>query len=430
MLGKVLPVGLRDLALFALILFVTSSWAATNWHEKVLHTFGSGADGNSPLAGLISDTAGNLYGTTESGGTYNYGTVFELSPTQGAGWTETVLHSFNNNGTDGWYPDAALIFDAAGNLYGTTLYAEGSGAVFELSPSEGGGCNEKVLYTFGSIGDGRYPHGGLVFNAAGNLYGTTSNGGIYCSQFQGCGTVFELSPTQDGGWTETVLHSFDPGADDGSNPQAGLIFDAAGNLYGTTLNGGIHNPGGTVFELTPSEGGGWTETVLYRFGPVPDGEGPWAGLTFDTAGNLYGTTSTGGAYGLGTVFEMTPNGSGSWTETVLHSFGNGTDGIAPFGGLIFDVAGNLYGTASQAGLYNGGTVFEFIPNGSGRWAYTVLYNFGAVPDDGGYPRGGLTFDAAGNLYGMTMLGGANRDGTVFELSPVYPCTRCSHAAPR
>jgi len=415
---------------YKLARFGDSTLAASHWSEKVLHSFGSGADGNEPEYGsLILDGAGNLYGTTTYGGAYGCGTVFELSPSEGGGWTETVLHSFNSNGTDGWYPQTGLIFDPAGNLYGTTTYGQGYGAVFEMSPSEGGGWTEKVLYNFTGPYDGRGPRG-LIFDSAGNLYGTTDNGGIYCSLYQGCGTVFELTPTGGGNWTETVLHSFGSGTD-GINPLAPLILDAAGNLYGTTSAGGTDGFYGTVFEMSPSEGGGWTETVLYSFGHLPDGEGPWTGaLTFDAAGNLYGTTIGGGAYRVGTAFELTPNGSGSWTETVLHSFGGGNgnvaDGVEPLGGLIVDSAGNLYGTTSQGGSHGQGTVFELAPNRSGGWTETLLHNFIINGTDGTYPFAGLIFGAAGNLYGTTALSGTYGGGTAFELTPVNPCPRCSH----
>jgi uncharacterized repeat protein (TIGR03803 family) len=406
-----------------------STLAATQWREKVLHSFGSGADGKQPdYGGLILDGAGNLYGATEYGGAHGCGTVFELSPSEGGGWTETVLHSFNNNGTDGWYPLTGLIFDAAGNLYGTTLYGQGYGAVFELSPSEGGGWTEKVLYNFTGAYNGRYANG-LTFDSAGNLYGTTSGGGLYCSLYGGCGTVFELSPTGGGSVTERVLHSFGSGTD-GSTPSAPLIFDAAGNLYGTTNAGGAAGGEGTVFELSPTGGGNWTETVLYSFGPLPDGAEPWTGaLTFDSAGNLYGTTAAGGTNRDGTVFELSPTAGGGWTEQVLHDFGNGTDGFEPFGGLIIDAAGNLYGTTTQGGLEGEGTVFELAPSGGG-WTETLLYSFVNNGTDGTYPLAGLTFDSAGNLYGTTGLSGTNGYGTAFELTPVYPCARCSHSVGR
>jgi uncharacterized repeat protein (TIGR03803 family) len=271
-----------------------------------------------------------------------------------------VLYSFCSwtNCTDGRQPQAGLIFDAAGNLYGTTAFGgyyglqTGYGTLFELTPAGGGSWTEQVVHNFNhDFTDGDEPYAGLIVDAAGNLYGTTSGGGTI-----GYGTVFELTPTGGGTWTE-VLHSFGDGTD-GLYPWAGLIFDAAGNLYGTTSEGGTYD-GGTVFELTPAAGGGWTEKVLHSFGNGNDGAYPhYAGLIFDAAGNLYGTTSGGGTYGGGTVFELTPAGGGSWTETVLHSFGNGTDGAEPYAGLVFDAVGNLYGTTLGGGTYNYGTVFE------------------------------------------------------------------------
>jgi len=319
---------------------------------------------------LISDAAGNLYGTNSSGGTYTYyGTVFELTPTAGGGWTEQVLHSFNNNGTDGLYPSSGLIFDAAGNLYGTTsgggdYSCNGSsqcGTVFELSPTEGGGWTETVLHSFGAGTDGSGPTGSLIFDGGGNLYGATYAGGT-----SNVGTVFELSPNGSGGWTESVLYSFNNNGSDGNYPYAGLVFDSAGNLYGTTYYGGTSNQG-SIFKLSPNGGGGWTETVLHSFDfnfNETDGAYPTAGVIFDHAGNLYGTTDNGGTCNYGTAFEFSPAGGGNWTETVLHSFCNGgADGYRPFAGLIIDHAGNLYGTTSVGGSGTSaiGTVFEIAP---------------------------------------------------------------------
>jgi uncharacterized repeat protein (TIGR03803 family) len=430
MQGKTLSIGLRAvLAIIAATLFVTSTWAAAQ--ERVLLNF-NGQDGRLPQAGLIFDAAGNLYGTTEGGGTgsncgaFGCGTVFELTPAAGGGWTETVLYSFGGS-PDGADPLAGLIFDAAGNLYGTTG-AGGTydyGTVFELTPAAGGGWTETVLHNFNyNVTDGYYPYAGLILDAAGNLYGTTSQGGTYG---YGWGTVFELTPAAGGGWTEKVLHSFpDYNGTDGTSPYAGLIFDAAGNLYGTTSQGGTYIFRGTVFELTPAAGGGWTETVLHSFGNGADADSPQAGLIFDAAGNLYGTTVEGGTgsnciFGCGTVFELTPAAGGGWTEKVLYSFNaNGTDGYYPYAGLIFDAAGNLYGTTRYGGTSSGcapygcGTVFELTPAAGGTWTETVLHNFGNGTD-GATPLAGLIFDAAGNLYGTTSSGGTYGYGTVFEL---------------
>ena len=433
MRGKRLSIGLRAaLEIFAVTLLVTSTWAATPWREKVLYNFiNNGTDGNEPEAGLIFDAAGNLYGTTYVGGNYGHGTVFELTPAAGEGWTEKVLHSFND--TDGNQPSTDLIFDAAGNLYGTTSSGGtyGAGAAFELTPTAGGGWTEKVLYSFCSqtnCTDGAGPSG-LIFDAAGNLYGTTSGGGTIPCGGYGCGAVYQLTPTADGGWTEKVLYSFCSQANctDGWFPYAGLIFDAAGNLYGTTSLGGTYGAG-TAFELTPAAGGGWTEKVLYSFGNSgTDAVVPVGRLIFDAAGNLYGTSEVGGTYGYGTVFELTPTAGGGWTEKVLYSFGNGTDGASPDAGLIFDTDSNLYGTTRYGGPYGWGTVFELTPTAGGGWTETVLHSFG-YGTDGALLYAGVIFDAAGNLYGTTTEGGTDTYyGTVFELSPVYPCVWCSHA---
>jgi uncharacterized repeat protein (TIGR03803 family) len=263
-----------------------------------------------------------------------------------------VLHNFNNNGTDGAWPLAGLIFDAARNLYGTTSSGGtyGGGTVFELTPAADGVWTEKVLHSFDNGTDGANPYAGLIFDAAGNLYGTTFYGGTY-----NYGAVFELTPAGGGVWTEKVLHNFNYNGTDGALPYAGLIFDAARNLYGTTLEGGTYYSG-TVFELTPAAGGVWTEKVLHNFNNNgTDGGTPYAGLIFDAARNLYGTTAGGGTYYSGTVFRVNANGG---RVQVLYSFGNGTDAANPYAGLIFDAAGNLYGTTFYGGTYNYGTVFK------------------------------------------------------------------------
>jgi uncharacterized repeat protein (TIGR03803 family) len=423
------------LAILSVTLLAISTWAAPQ--EKVLHSFGNGSDGAIPVGGLVMDTAGNLYGTTYQGGIHfcqgigTCGTVFEFSPREGGGWTETVLHNFGN-GTDGFFPEAGLVMDSAGNLYGTTLaggiHTCDCGTVFELSPREGGGWTEKVLHSFN--GEGRsYPEAGLTMDSVGNLYGTTTVGGTH-----NWGTVFELSPRQDGNWNEKVLHSFELNGSDGAYLYSGLIFDAAGNLYGTTYMGGINscdNLGcGTVFELTPNGDGSWTETVLYSFRSEDDGTNPTAGLIFDGAGNLYGTTPGGGLHycygppGCGTAFQLSPRPGGGWSERLIHIFyTSGThDGSQPWAGLIFDAAGNLYGTTTGGGIHRGGTVFELIPNQDGGWSRRLLRSFGKG-NDGAEPYGGLIFDSAGNLYGTTSAGGIHNNcdsvgcGTVFEITP-------------
>jgi len=331
-----------------------------SWTEVILYSFSrSGGDGQSPVASLIFDTVGNLYGTTPSGGAYGFGTVFELSPQTGGGWAESVLYSFGS-GSDGQTPLAGLVLDKKGNFYGTTS-AGGThvgGTAFELSPQTGGGWAETVIHNFNNNGtDGYFPPSALTLNSAGHLYGTASRGGAYSA-----GIVFELSPNAEGGWAEYVLHAFHGGTIDGGNPSGALIFNAAGNsLYGTA--GGGRHAEGVVFELSRGANGVWVESILYSFLRNTDGRNP-SGLVFDASGRLYGTTSVGGASGFGTAYELTPTAGGGWKERVLHSFNlfpiDG-DGAYPVGPLVIDGAGNLYGAADQGGVDEDGAVFEIEP---------------------------------------------------------------------
>lgn len=441
---------------FGIVVFVglvttISAWAA---HEKVLHNFVAFPHGAYPQANLIADAAGNLYGTTSSGGRYGYGTVFELTPGKNNKWYQTVLYSFTG-GSDGANPVAGLVLGSAGNLYGTTAaggtsgqqcyysYNENScGVVFELSPSKHGTWTESVLHSFaGYPNDGQQPIGSLVFDTAGNLYGTTVAGG-YNSSYDG-GTVFELMPGANGTWSEKILHNFTGGAD-GAMPSASLIFDSAGNLYGTTEFGGdancqgpAKNPTcGTVFELVPDGNGGWSENVLHAFAYV-DGAYPVSSLVFDTAGNLYGTTPVGPGFacdegGCGTVFRLTPNSDGTWTQSMIYNFEGGPDGDDPVAGLVFAASGNLYGTTERggfAGCYdNCGTVFELTPRSKGIWTEKVIHRFGLPGHDqnfGVQPVSSVFLDQAGNLYGTTETRGVQGCdfnfiagcGTVFKLSP-------------
>jgi uncharacterized repeat protein (TIGR03803 family) len=399
----------------------------------VLYSFaGHPMDGQYPVADLVRDAAGNLYGTTIGGGGSNAcfpfpgcGTIFKVGPTG----TETILHTFTRG--DGANPAAALVRDTVGNLYGTagsggptgTCYPPyGCGVVFKLSPSG----TYTILHSFTGAPDGAFPNG-LIEDAAGNFYGTTSDGGTssstcFNSFVPGCGAVFKLSPSG----TETLLYSFTGGLD-GANPDAALVRDAAGNLYGTTVGGGVSSACpdgcGTAFKLSPSG----AETVLHSFTGGADGGQPVAGLIRDAAGNLYGTTTVGGS-GVnrlcqggtcGVVFKLSPSG----TETVLHNFTRG-DGATPNADLIQDAAGNLYGTTFGGGAHGHGVVFELIRCSSSPSGYDfkVLYNFTGGAD-GTTPFAGLVRDTAGNLYGTTAYGGTlTRDcnagcGVVFRLTP-------------
>lgn len=318
-------------------------------NESVIYDFQGGSDGLLPSAGVIRDASGNLYGTTEGGGGVNgAGTVFELSPT-GGGWTERILYSFCSQQpcTDGLDP-VGLTMDASGNLYGATLYGgtQGSnnGVIYELSPNGQGGYTQTVLFSFPGGVNGSNPIGGVVLSQ-GSLFGVTINGGSsHCDFGYGCGVIFQLSPNPPSGWTYNVVHAFT--TFDGAFPNAALLADSAGNVYGTATQGGLpagclynlqhsFDAGcGTVFEVSA----GGVFSVLYRFAGGLDGSTPEATLAIDASGNLYGTTFDGGGTGCdqengcGTVFELSPQGGGLWKETILNSF-NGTDGAAPTSGI-------------------------------------------------------------------------------------------------
>jgi uncharacterized repeat protein (TIGR03803 family) len=375
----------------------------------VLYSF-SYSDGSSPN-GLLLDSAGNLFGTTESGGTNGSGTVFELTNTGTGltGYSFTSLYNFTGtigSSGDGASPYAGLIADSSGNLFGTTQYggAGSDGTVFELVKGASG-YTEQLLYSFGTASnDGATPEAGLISDSSGNLFGTTYSGAF------GFGTAFELVKGT-GGYTEQVLYRF-TGGNDGGNP-SGLIADSSGNLFGTTQVDGA-NGHGTVFELVKGNTG-YTQQVLHSFAGGPtDGAAPEAGLIADSSGNLFGTTDSGGANGYGTVFELV-KGSSGYTERVLYSFQGGTtDGESPVAGLIEDKAGNLFGTTEFGGPSAlGGTVFELVNNG-GTYTERVL----SFLDNtiGYFPVAGLVADAAGNLFGSTSAGGPAYYGSVFELT--------------
>ncbi len=424
----------RSLAIsISLVFLVARAMAGSN--EQVIYRFRGGSDGYSPSGNLFADRAGNLYGTTVQGGTggscgYDQdgcGTVFQLKPPADPGgpWVETVLYRFAG-GSDGYWPTAALASDNEGNLYSTTSGggSTDNGTIFELvrPSSPGGAWTHLVLYSFQGVpsgkgnGDGSQPNG-VVFDEVGNLYGTT-NGGGFCTEFEGLvncdGSVFELAaPSEAGGaWTESILHRFGNYEDFFSNPHGGLIFDRKGNLYGTTYVGGIF--AGGVFELLrPSApGSDWKVKTLDNLNGSGGG-GPNSSLVFDRAGNLYGTALIGGAANLGDVFELTPPASpgDSWTATVLYSFQNYQpthDGNSPLGNVIFGESGNLYGTVWMGGAFNRGTVFELTPpSNGGEWTETTLHDFGG-DGDGQEPGDGLLWGRDGALYGTASQGGSQR----------------------
>lgn len=372
----------------SVLLGLTIVQAAQAQTFTTLYNFTGSKDGGYPYVGLIQGPTG-FYGTTFYGGAYDAGTVFEVTR---AG-TETVLYNFSG-GADGGQPYAALVRDSLGNLYGTTADggAHGNGTLFEVSPTG----TETVLHSF-AYTDGAYPSGGLIRDKAGNLYGTTTRGGS-----SGEGTVFKV----DTAGTETVLHSFAGGTTDGAFPYLTRLHqDASGNLYGVTEEGGASNLG-VVFEVTA----GGAFSVLHSFAGAPtDGAFPSGPLMRDSEGNLRGTTQAGGGFSLGTVYELSSTG----TLTLLHSFAGGlTDGSYPYGGLVQDSLGNLYGTTTGGGVSGAGTVYEVSTTGT----FTLLQSLQSK-SQGAYPYGGLVIDAKGHLFGTALQGGKGHYGTVFELTP-------------
>ena len=387
---------------------------------SVIHNFSGGQDGATPYAGLTMDKAGNFYGTTFSGGGSKLGTVYRLKRS-GFSWVADGLYSFRGGANDGSQPLARVIFGPDGSLYGTASEGGfqscgglGCGIAFQLRPpatfcrSVTCPWTETILHFFGAYLDGFFPTGELIFDGAGNLYGTTALGG-------GSGTVYELTPSGNA-WTENILYDFS--GEGGDGPYGGLIFDNAGNLYGTTQDGGL-NYAGTVFRLTNS-GSGWAESLSYNF-QLADGGYPTAGLVFDQSGNLYGATTYGGSDGAGVVFELSPSGSG-WTYSVLYSF-TGQDGCpdneyvgaGPWAALTMNAAGNLYGTTRCDGANRMGNIFKLTPSSAG-WTYTALHDF-TGGDDGAYPLSNVTLDAKGNLYGTASGGGSQGHGVVWEITP-------------
>jgi uncharacterized repeat protein (TIGR03803 family) len=386
-----------------LIALATQAQAQT---FTVLHNFTGGGDGSAPYAGLSMDRAGNLYGTTSAGNS----SVFRMS-NSGSSWILTSLYTFKG-GSDGAVPYSRVIIGPDGSLYGTTTVGgtgcspNGCGTVYRLRPPASA-CKtalcpwtKTALYRFTGSTDGSSPSiGDLLLDQAGNLYGTTTAGGA-----DGQGVVFKLTPS-GGGWTESVLWSF-TGGSDGSDPQSGVIFDDAGNLYGTTYIAGKGGEG-TVYQLSPS-GSGWTENTLYSFTGGNDGSNPIGGVAMDAQGNLYGTTVFGGSSGGGTVYELTPS-NGTWTFTLLQGF-TGYEG--PYDTPTLDAEGNVLGTSSFTG--GNGQVFKLTPS-NGGWTYNVLHNF--TGNDGYVPAGNVILDSNGILYGTTLDGGADGKGVVFEITP-------------
>lgn len=378
--------------------------AVTGESVHILYNFTDGYDGGDPASALTFDAHGNLYGTSVTGGTYGCGTVFELAP-QSSSWRESVLHDFTCY-SDGKNPYGGVTLDRHGNLDGTTVAggsgggcSDGCGVVFQLTPSQ-----ENVLHDFTGGTDGFGPGGGVVLDARGNLYGTTPDGGAYSN-----GVVYRVSTQR----REAVIHAFTGGSGGGTGSLGLLLRDAAGSLYGVAETGGAHGAG-TVFELRSRSKSRWSFKTLYAFAGTPDCASPYGGLIADSSGNLYGTTYYGGANGQGCVFELAREARRTYRERVLYSFKGGSDGASSTSTLIFGSSGELYGTTSAGGGYrNCGTIFK-VNAKSGKEA--VLHAFTGSPD-GAFPYYGLTEDTAGNFYGTTVQGGTSNQGTIFEYAP-------------
>jgi uncharacterized repeat protein (TIGR03803 family) len=360
---------------------------------------------------LETDSAGNIYGTTVLGGDFGGGTVFQLSPTPN-GWVHTVLYSFTG-GADGGEPYKGVTLDRNGNLYGTAVTGGsgncegGCGVVYKLSHT-GGTWRQKVIHAFTGGNDGSGPGARVTVDTAGNVYGMAPTGGAF-----GLGTIYKIHQAPNRALTFGVLHAF-TGGTDGATGSAGRMILREGRLYGAVTAGGRYGSG-VVFELNAGGFGERDLKILYAFRGQPDGSFPYGALLFDQSGNIYGTTYYGGADGIGAVYKLSPQPVGEWTEEVLYSFQQGTDGNSPISNLVFDVAGNLYGTTSEGGL-GSGTIFKLSPVGAGKWNETVVHAF-AGPPDGGFAYNGMVVDAFGNFYGATVHGGENDDGSVYNFIP-------------
>lgn len=397
---------LRITTTFTVAIFFSLSAPAQSF--TVIHNFSGGADGGQPTAGPTLDRSGNLYGTSFFGGS-GFGIVYKASH-HGSSWLLNPLYSFTGQG-DGALPYyGAVALGPDGTPYGTTSSGGigESGTVFNVRPRPNA-CNtvicpwmDTTVHQFGTGTDGIQPTGGVIFDSAGNMYGTTFHGGA-----TGNGTVWEATRSGQN-WTESVIYNF-AGGGDGGNPVAGVIMDANGNLYGTTYDGGTFGFG-TVYQLTRS-GSNWTKSILYIFQNGTDGRAPSGGLVFDNAGNLYGTTSFGGSNGGGTVYELTAAG-GVWNFTTLVSF-SGTAG--PYNNLTLDSAGNLYGTTYRDGVSGAGSVFKLTQSG-GIWFFSDLHDF-TGGSDGGFVTGGVAVDSNGNVFGTTQSGGSSNQGVIFEITP-------------
>lgn len=406
--------GLRILGGALLILFTSGAGALAQAQPTVttLLTF-SVRNGAYPFGGLVYGSSGALYGATFGGGKYGYGVLFQLIQSAPEVWTPSILHHFKTPATEGANPYGGLLVGPNGELYGTTTRggAYGWGAAFEFLPpaQPGGAWTEVLLYSFGgTASDGVFPYGGLVRDQNGTLYGTTVSGGAY-----GLGTLFALSQPEAGVWVETVLHSF-AGSGDAANPYAALTMDADGTLYGTAPYGGVTG-NGAVFALTPQPGGDWTESVLCSFPGGTGGANPYGGVLLGVSGGLYGATTEGGSTGAGAIYRCSQTKTGTWASAVLFNL---PSYAASYGTLVSDAAGALYATTpgSHGNSANDGLIFKLTPptEKGEPWVPSTLYGFPGSQGNG--PRAGLTWGPDGALFGTTVGLGPTGTGTVFQLT--------------
>jgi uncharacterized repeat protein (TIGR03803 family) len=402
-----LPFAFRGFVIAAALILGTVAAQAVN--QQVIYNLPGGSSGGANAhSNLVVTSSGLIYGTAASGGFKNNGTVFELRPKAGGGWNVRTIHFFKG-GSDGYNPVGNIVFDASGNLYGATS-SDGGGTVYQLAPNGNGSWTLRTIYSFQSYPNANTPYAGLTIDASGNLYGTTNSGGA-----NGVGAIYKLSPNGDGTWSESVLYSFGSFSGDGQYTWAEPVFDAAGNIYGTTVLGGAYGSG-TVYRLSPNSDGTWTETILYSFTGQADQGVPKDAVWLDSSGNIFGTASADGTSGAGTVFELSSNSNGSWTEKTLHTFGAVGDGYRPFSNLTPDAAGNLYGTTYVGGAYGAGCVYRLHPGADGRWSENVVYSFTGL-SDGNAPATGVTLGGKGVFYGGTELGGSAAMGVIYALKP-------------
>jgi uncharacterized repeat protein (TIGR03803 family) len=391
-------------------ILASAAWAAGV--PQIIYNFAGGSDGEYIDSDLVIDGAGNLYGTSVQGGDFSSGTVFQLTPSNG-GWTHTVLYSFTG-GAHGGEPYKGVTVDSQGNLYGTTVAGGGGsceggcGVAYKLT-NHGGVWTQTVIHAFTGGADGSGPGTGLTLGRHGALYGMTPTGGA-----NGLGVVFKLIPMRNGAWVLKVIHAF-TGGNDGAGGSAGRLLLYKGSFYGVTTTGGA-NGLGVVFNLTHPIGG-WQFTTLYAFKGQPDAGFPYGALAPDSHGHLYGTTYYDGANNLGSVYQLARQTDGTWKETVLYSFQGGRDGSGSISNVVFDKTGALYGTTSTGGAScDCGVIFKLTPSGDGTWKESVPYRFRGHPD-GAFVYNGMVGDAAGNFYGTTVHGGTGDDGTIYKFRP-------------